>query len=85
MRPLVGAGRDAFTIFEPIGVVGRLHHLIFHLNLAVHKVGPAIASGNTIVVKPAGQTPLSALKLAELFTKAGFPDGAFNVVPGEEA
>ncbi|CAM3911897.1 aldehyde dehydrogenase family protein [Lederbergia lenta] len=78
-----GAGRDAYTVFEPIGVVGAVTPFNFPLNLTVHKVGPAIAAGNTIVVKPAEKTPLSALKLAELFTKAGLPDGALNVVPGE--
>lgn len=77
-----GAGRDAYTILQPLGVVGAITPFNFPLNLAVHKIGPAIASGNTIVVKPASQTPLSALKLAELFTRAGLPDGAFNVVPG---
>ncbi|WP_221568449.1 aldehyde dehydrogenase family protein [Alkalihalobacillus sp. TS-13] len=78
-----GEGRDAYTIYEPIGVVGAITPFNFPLNLVVHKVGPALASGNTIIVKPAEQTPLSSLMLAELFTKAGLPDGAFNVVPGE--
>ncbi|MBS4205928.1 aldehyde dehydrogenase family protein [Lederbergia citrea] len=80
-----GAGRDAYTIFEPIGVIGAITPFNFPLNLVVHKVGPAIASGNSIVVKPAEKTPLTALKLAELFTKAGLPDGALNVVPGDGA
>ncbi|MEK3890201.1 aldehyde dehydrogenase family protein [Bacillus sp. FSL K6-3431] len=78
-----GTGRDAYTVFEPLGVVGAVTPFNFPLNLTVHKVGPAIAAGNTIVVKPAEKTPLSALKLAELFTKAGLPDGALNVIPGE--
>ena len=78
-----GAGRDAYTIFEPIGVIGAITPFNFPLNLTVHKVGPAIAAGNTIVVKPAEKTPLTALKLAELFTKAGLPEGALNVVPGD--
>ncbi|MGP4079917.1 aldehyde dehydrogenase family protein [Pseudalkalibacillus sp. R45] len=78
-----GEGRDAYTIHEPIGVVGAITPFNFPLNLVVHKVGPALASGNTIIVKPAEQTPISSLKLAGLFTKAGLPDGAFNVVPGE--
>ena len=79
MLPIGGAGRDAYTIFEPIGVVGAVTPYNFPLNLTVHKVGPAIAAGNTIVIKPAEKTPLSALKLAEIFTKAGLPDGALNV------
>src|SRR5690606_23928843 len=55
-----GYGRDAYTIFEPIGVVGAVTPFIFPLNLVVHKVGPAIASGNTIIVKPAEKSPLTA-------------------------
>ncbi|MBW8348325.1 aldehyde dehydrogenase family protein [Bacillus sp. IITD106] len=80
-----GSGRDAYTIFEPIGVVGAVTPFNFPLNLVVHKVGPAIASGNTIIVKPAEKTPLTALKLAELFTKVGLPDGVLNVIPGDGA
>lgn len=80
-----GAGRDAYTIYEPIGVIGAVTPFNFPLNLTVHKVGPAIAAGNSIVVKPAEKTPLTALKLAELFTKAGLPNGAFSVVPGDGA
>ncbi|WP_257349801.1 aldehyde dehydrogenase family protein [Pseudalkalibacillus decolorationis] len=78
-----GEGRDAYTIHEPIGIVGAITPFNFPLNLVVHKVGPALAAGNTIIVKPAEQTPLSSLKLAELFIKAGLPDGAFNVIPGD--
>lgn len=78
-----GAGRDAYTVFEPLGVIGAVTPFNFPLNLTVHKVGPAIAAGNTIVVKPAEKTPLSALKLAKLFIDAGLPAGALNVIPGE--
>ncbi|MBS4209234.1 aldehyde dehydrogenase family protein [Bacillus sp. FJAT-50079] len=78
-----GAGRDAYTIFQPLGVIGAITPFNFPLNLVVHKVGPAIAAGNTLVVKPAEKTPLSALKLAELFTEAGLPNGALNVIPGD--
>ncbi len=78
-----GEGRDAYTVHEPMGVVGAITPFNFPLNLVVHKVGPALAAGNTIIVKPAEQTPLSSLKLAELFTKAGLPNGAFNVIPGD--
>ena len=78
-----GAGRDAFTIHEPIGVVGAITPFNFPLNLTVHKVGPAIAAGNTIVIKPAEQTPLSSFKLAEIITRSGAPAGTINVVPGD--
>ena len=78
-----GAGRDAFTIHEPIGVVGAITPFNFPLNLTVHKVGPAIAAGNTIVIKPAEQTPLSSFKLAEIITRAGAPEGTINVIPGD--
>jgi acyl-CoA reductase-like NAD-dependent aldehyde dehydrogenase len=78
-----GEGRDAYTFYEPIGVVGAITPFNFPLNLTVHKVGPAIAAGNTIIVKPAEQTPLTSLKLAEILTRAGLPEGAMNVVPGD--
>lgn len=78
-----GEGRDAYTIYEPIGVIGAVTPFNFPLNLTVHKVGPAIAAGNTIVVKPAEKTPLSCLLLAEIMTEAGLPAGALNIVPGE--
>ena len=78
-----GEGRDAFTIYQPLGVIGAITPFNFPVNLTVHKVGPAIATGNTIVVKPASQTPLSACLLAEVFIEAGLPKGAFNVVSGE--
>ncbi|WP_147804869.1 aldehyde dehydrogenase family protein [Alkalicoccus halolimnae] len=78
-----GEGRDAYTIFEPIGVVAAITPFNFPLNLTIHKVGPAIAAGNTIVIKPAEQTPLSSLYLADVLTRAGLPEGAIAVVPGE--
>jgi acyl-CoA reductase-like NAD-dependent aldehyde dehydrogenase len=77
-----GEGRLAITIREPLGVIGAITPFNFPMNLVAHKVGPAIASGNTIVLKPAEQTPLSALFIAELFQKAGLPAGALNVVTG---
>lgn len=80
-----GEGRDAYTIREPLGVVGAITPFNFPLNLVVHKVGPAIASGNTVVLKPAEQTPLTSLKLAELLCRAGLPSGAVNVVTGDGA
>ncbi|GKV65214.1 MULTISPECIES: aldehyde dehydrogenase family protein [unclassified Sporosarcina] len=77
-----GANRIGYTVREPIGVVGAITPFNFPQNLVAHKVGPAIASGNTIVLKPASQTPLSALFLAELLEQTDLPKGAFNVVTG---
>jgi acyl-CoA reductase-like NAD-dependent aldehyde dehydrogenase len=77
-----GVGRLAFTIREPIGVIAAITPFNFPMNLVAHKVGPAIASGNPVVLKPAEQTPLSALFIAELLQEAGLPKGALNVVPG---
>ncbi|MEX2462246.1 MAG: aldehyde dehydrogenase family protein [Paenibacillaceae bacterium] len=78
-----GEGRIAFTMRKPIGVVGAITPFNFPFNLVAHKVGPAIAAGNTVVLKPASQSPLSALVLAEIFLEAGLPAGALNVVPGK--
>lgn len=77
-----GEGRLAYTVREPLGVIGAITPFNFPLNLVAHKVGPAIASGNTVVLKPASQTPLSAYLIAELFHEAGLPAGALNVVTG---
>lgn len=78
-----GEGRIAFTLRKPLGVVGAITPFNFPFNLVAHKVGPAIAAGNTVVLKPAGQTPLSALALADVFAEAGLPAGALNIVPGK--
>ncbi len=72
----------AYTRREPVGVVGQIIPWNFPLLMAAWKVGPALATGCTVVLKPAEQTPLSALLLAELIAEAGFPDGVVNVVPG---
>lgn len=77
-----GEGRVAYTMREPIGVVAAIAPFNFPMNLVAHKVGPAIASGNTIVLKPASQAPLSSLFIAELLQEAGLPAGALNVVTG---
>ncbi|AZU62291.1 aldehyde dehydrogenase family protein [Neobacillus mesonae] len=77
-----GANRLGYTVREPIGVVAAITPFNFPMNLVAHKVGPAIAAGNTIVLKPASQTPLSAFFLAELLDESGVPKGAFNVVTG---
>lgn len=65
----------------PVGPIAGISPFNFPLNLVCHKVGPALAAGNTIIVKPASATPLSALKLGEVFLRAGLPPGFFNVVP----
>ncbi|WHY00165.1 aldehyde dehydrogenase family protein [Neobacillus sp. DY30] len=77
-----GVGRFGYTVREPIGVIGAITPFNFPMNLVAHKVGPAIAAGNTMVLKPASQTPLSALFIAELFEEAGLPAGVLNVVTG---
>src|SRR3974377_2242249 len=72
----------AYTRREPVGVVGQIIPWNFPLLMAAWKLGPALTTGCTVVLKPAEQTPLSALLLAELIAEAGFPDGVVNVVPG---
>ncbi|MFI5114701.1 MAG: aldehyde dehydrogenase family protein, partial [Terriglobales bacterium] len=72
----------AYTLREPVGVVGQIIPWNFPLLMAAWKLGPALAAGCTIVLKPAEQTPLSALRLGELILEAGFPDGVVNIVPG---
>jgi phenylacetaldehyde dehydrogenase len=72
----------AYTLREPIGVVGQIIPWNFPLIMATLKLGPALASGCTVVLKPAEQTPLTALMLGELIQEAGFPDGVVNIVTG---
>jgi len=67
---------------EPVGVAGPIIPWNFPLLMAAWKLGPALASGCTVVLKPAEQTPLSALRLGELIMEAGFPEGVVNIVPG---
>jgi acyl-CoA reductase-like NAD-dependent aldehyde dehydrogenase len=78
-----GEGKLAFTLRRPIGVVGAISPFNFPLNLVAHKLAPALAAGCPVVLKPAGQTPLSALLLAELEDEAGLPPGWLNVVVGK--
>jgi len=73
--------RLAFTIREPIGVVLAVCAFNHPLNLVCHQAGPAIAAGNVCVLKPATSTPLSAIRLMEMFREAGLPEGVFQVVP----
>src|SRR2546426_12658696 len=77
-----GEGKLAFTLRRPIGVVGAISPFNFPLNLVAHKLAPALAAGCAVVLKPASQTPLSALLLAELEEAAGLPPGWLNVVVG---
>src|SRR5579862_6518382 len=77
-----GAKYLAYTLREPVGVVGQIIPWNFPLLMAAWKLGPALATGNTVVLKPAEQTPLTALRLGELIQEAGIPDGVVNIVTG---
>ena len=72
----------AYTLREPVGVVGQIIPWNFPLLMATWKLGPALAAGCTVVLKPAEQTPLTAIRLGELIQETGFPDGVVNIVPG---
>ena len=80
-----GVGKVAYTMRVPIGIVGAIAPFNFPLNLVAHKIAPALAAGCAVVLKPAGQTPLSALLLGELETEAGLPPGWLNVLVGPSA
>lgn len=86
MVPLDGApgvrGKIGFTLRVPCGVVAAITPFNFPLNLVTHKVGPAIAAGNAVIVKPASDTPLSALKLVEILLEAGLPPQAIACITG---
>ncbi|MCZ6856985.1 MAG: aldehyde dehydrogenase family protein [Gemmatimonadetes bacterium] len=71
-----------YTLREPVGVVGAIVPWNFPLNLATWKFAPALAAGCTVILKPASETPLTALAMAEIMLEVGFPPGAFNVLPG---
>jgi len=77
-----GSQFHAFTLREPVGVVGQIIPWNFPLLMAAWKLGPALACGNCIVLKPAEQTPLSALRLGEILLEAGVPEGVVNIVTG---
>src|SRR5215468_6037941 len=77
-----GAKYLAYTLREPVGVIGQIIPCNFPLLMAAWKLGPALATGCTVVIKPAEQTPLSCLLLGELIQEAGIPDGVVNIVPG---
>lgn len=78
-----GENRVGFYLRMPLGVVAAITPFNFPLNLVAHKVGPALAAGNTVVLKPAEETPLTAATLGEVLTGAGLPDGVFNLVFGD--
>ncbi|MCO5314640.1 MAG: aldehyde dehydrogenase family protein [Solirubrobacterales bacterium] len=77
-----GVGKLGVMLRVPLGVVGAISPFNFPLNLVAHKLGPAIAAGNAVVLKPASQTPISSIKLAEILIEAGLPDGWLSVIEG---
>lgn len=77
-----GVNKLAYTLKEPVGVCGQIIPWNFPLLMAAWKLGPALACGNTVVIKAAEQTPLSILYLAELIKEAGFPPGVVNILNG---
>ena len=79
---VAGVGKLGVMLRVPYGVVGAISPFNFPLNLVAHKLGPAIAAGNAVVLKPAGATPISALKLAAVLLEAGLPEGWLSVIPG---
>mgnify|MGYP005639965831 FL=1 len=80
-----GAGKFGFTLRIPVGIVAAITPFNFPLNLVCHKVGPALAAGNAAIVKPASDTPLSALKLTEILLEAGVPPQAIQCITGSGA
>ncbi|MCS4235675.1 betaine-aldehyde dehydrogenase [Stenotrophomonas sp. BIGb0135] len=76
-------GSFFYTRQEPLGVVGAIGAWNYPIQIALWKAAPALAAGNAMIFKPSEVTPLTALKLAEIFTEAGLPDGVFNVLPGD--
>ena len=78
----VGAGKLGFVLRVPVGVVGAIAPFNFPLNLVAHKLGPAVAAGCAVVLKPASQTPFSSILLARIFADAGLPPGYLHVVTG---
>lgn len=77
-----GEGYFGFWVRRPVGVIAAISPFNFPLNLVAHKVAPAIAAGNSVVLKPASTTPLTAVKLCQVLTEAGLPPGALNLVVG---
>ena len=80
-RQVGNEGRIGLVLREPIGVIAGITPFNFPINLVAHKVAPAIAGGNAIIIKPSSQTPISSLKLRDVMVEAGLPEGALQVVP----
>jgi len=80
--PVAGTKHFSYLVYEPVGVVGQIIPWNFPLLMQAWKLGPAFAAGCTVVLKPAEQTPLSALRVGELFMEAGLPPGVLNILPG---
>jgi acyl-CoA reductase-like NAD-dependent aldehyde dehydrogenase len=80
-----GEGRIAYTVRRPLGIIAGITGFNFPLLLDCHKISPALAAGNAIVLKPAPETPITALELAAIFAEAGTPRGALSVLPGGDA
>ncbi|MBI2369021.1 MAG: aldehyde dehydrogenase [Deltaproteobacteria bacterium] len=80
--PLPQKGMQGFVIKQPLGVCGAIVPWNFPITLMGTKVGPALAAGNTVVVKPASTTPLTAIRIIELLSRAGFPKGVLNIITG---
>ncbi|WP_229360380.1 NAD-dependent succinate-semialdehyde dehydrogenase [Ferrimonas sediminicola] len=83
--PALPGGRRPMTVKQPVGVVGVITPWNFPLAMIARKVAPALAAGCAVVIKPAAETPLTALLMAELAQEAGIPDGVINLVPGSDA
>ncbi|TDO95843.1 betaine-aldehyde dehydrogenase [Marinomonas balearica] len=79
----LGAGNFYYTRREPLGICAGIGAWNYPIQIAMWKSGPALAAGNAMIFKPSEETPLTALKLAEIYTEAGLPDGVFNVVQGD--
>src|SRR6476646_2358388 len=75
-------GKQGVMTRVPYGEVGEITPFNYSLTVVAHKLGPAIAAGNSVVLKPAGQTPITALKLAEILVEAGLPESWLSVIPG---
>jgi len=78
-----GKGRMAMMVREPLGIIGAITPFNVPLNLAMHKVAPALAAGNSVIIKPALATPLTALRFARTVEEAGAPPGGYNVIVGD--
>ncbi|QIK64808.1 aldehyde dehydrogenase family protein [Leucobacter viscericola] len=84
-NPGTGQDKVGFTLRQPVGIVVAITPFNYPALLVLHKVGPALAAGNAVILKPAGATPLTALALAELFVEAGLPEGVLSVITGSGA